>query len=307
MPRLTKDEWSTLIGRYQSGELAGTLAKEFGCSGAAISAMLQRKGIVRHDASFVYRTAAGCILNDGAFSIITPEAVYWVGFLMADGSVTNGNTVGVVLSERDVDHVEKFRQFMGSRNKIIREIPSRYSDSHKMTLACRFAFRSARVCADLAAHGVVRQKTHTAKASNQLAMNRDFWRGVVDGDGHVALHHMPSYFNRHPKINAWSKPRDVARLELVGSKVLLTQFLEFVISVVPDTKASVRPHKSIFRVSIGGLTAARVVDNLYTGATVALERKANAAINIRQAGVAEIAGIPWDTRESTAVRHEHAQ
>jgi len=37
------------------------------------------------------------------------------------------------------------------------------------------------------------------------------------------------------------------------------------------------------------------------------DRDTNAAINIRQAGVAEIAGIPWDTRESTAVRHEHAQ
>jgi len=37
------------------------------------------------------------------------------------------------------------------------------------------------------------------------------------------------------------------------------------------------------------------------------DRDTNAAINIRQAGLAELTGIPWGTRESTAVRHEHAQ
>src|SRR3990167_6935453 len=36
------------------------------------------------------------------------------------------------------------------------------------------------------------------------------------------------------------------------------------------------------------------------------DRDTNAAINIRQAGLAEIAGIPQDMRESTAVSHEYA-
>lgn len=277
MGRLSKDAWNEIIARYQNGELAGELAKEFGCSGRAVGAMLERRRIEKHDPSFVYRTASGHSINDRAFNEITPDAAYWIGFLMADGTVTTGNTVAIVLSEIDAPHLERFRDFLSASNKVIFGVNAGFC---RKTRACRFAFRSSSVCKALAQYGVVANKTHTASVSEALARNRDFWRGVVDGDGHIAVNHKPSYFNRHPKVNAWSKPRTVARLDLVGSEQLLKQFSAFVASIVPRANISVRPHKSIYVIGLGGGTAESVIRALYDGASTALERKMSAARNI---------------------------
>ena len=66
--------------------------------------------IVR-DSSLCQRT---CQLNEQAFSKLTPEAAYWVGFLMADGSIV-GRSVGIALALKDAGHLELFRAFMGSK------------------------------------------------------------------------------------------------------------------------------------------------------------------------------------------------
>lgn len=291
MPRLSKSVWAEIIGRYQNGELATSLAREFGCSGVAVSAMLKRKGVSAHDTSYVYRTAAGHILNEMAFDVLTPDAAYWIGFLMADGSVTDGNTIALVLSEKDTSHLEKFKQFLGASNKIVTGIINRYSTNCKESRGARFAVRSKNLCKVLNKYGVTQNKSATARASEQIAGNRDFWRGVVDGDGYIALQYRRSYFNAHPRINAWSKPRVDARLELVGSEPLLNQFKTFVESIIPSADITVRPHKNIFRVGLGGKTAEILIATLYKDASEGLDRKVNAARNILSFATAGEAGL----------------
>jgi hypothetical protein len=286
MPRLSVAVWEQIINRYKAGELPTALGIEFGCSGPAVCAMLRRRGIGRHSRSYVYRAASGCHHNEHAFDVVTPESAYWIGFLMADGTVTSGNTMAVVLSERDVGHLEKLKSFLGASNKIVRKISGRYSEAHSETYSARFAVRSPRLCAALANYGVRPRKTNNATACDVLASNRDFWRGVIDGDGYVSLHSAPSYFNRHPKVNAWSKPRLVPRIELVGSQPLLEQFCQYVKSIVPGTKVSVKAHKSIYRVSLGGDTARTIASALYSNASTVLDRKANAAKNLELVGAA---------------------
>jgi hypothetical protein len=48
--------------------------------------------------------------------------------------------------------------------------------------------------------------------------------------------------------------------------------------------ATVRPHKSLYRVGLGGSTASAIMSRLYNGAPMALERKVNAARNILPLG-----------------------
>ncbi len=42
------------------------------------------------------------IINSNAFSTLTPESAYWVGFLMADGCISNkGRSIKLQLAEVD--------------------------------------------------------------------------------------------------------------------------------------------------------------------------------------------------------------
>src|SRR5919106_4536600 len=60
-----------------------------------------------------------CQLNEHAFSgSLTPDAKYWVGFLIADGNISIKKEVPIVaihVQERDKDHIDKkFRSFVRS-------------------------------------------------------------------------------------------------------------------------------------------------------------------------------------------------
>lgn len=42
-----------------------------------------------------------------AFSVLTPESAYWIGFLMADGCVHDESKVVLALKNSDKNHIEK--------------------------------------------------------------------------------------------------------------------------------------------------------------------------------------------------------
>ena len=93
--------------------------------------------------------------------------------------------------------------------------------------------------------------------------SRDFWRGVVDGDGSLGL--LASGY---------------AYFGLVGSRRLLEAFLVFLQSNGLGARMTIRPDKTIFQVATAGHIAERIVSFLYENATVALDRKAASAAKI---------------------------
>jgi len=270
MWKLNNTEKNIVCRRYIRGDSAPAIAADYDVSAPAIIGILSRRGVPR-------RTRRGAQkhlpLKETAFSSPTPEALYWAGFLMADGSIF-GNTLALTLSDKDSAHVSAFRVFLGSGHALtkIHQSPS--------APAIRLAVRSEALIHDLARWGVLPNKTFTALAKEEAIRSKDFWRGVVDGDGWVAMVHQKPYFNKHHKINAWSRPYDMPRLQLVGAEPLMHQFLQFVHSVVPSCKVTVRHHKSIFSVGLGWLPAACVIQELYYDGCIGLQRKVNSARNI---------------------------
>jgi hypothetical protein len=61
-------------------------------------------------------------LNESCFDVLTENAAYWIGFLMADGNIHKGRqgspVVRLTISDKDYGHLIKFRQFLGSTHKI---------------------------------------------------------------------------------------------------------------------------------------------------------------------------------------------
>lgn len=222
------------------------LGHRFGIPAPDICYLLDRSRVARRSRSAAYRRLhrRRLSLNAAAFAKITAESAYWAGFLMADGCVS-GNQVKLELAHRDRGHVKAFRSFLSSEHPV--STTRRYS--------VRLQVGSPQLVSDLAALGVLPRKSLTAVAHPRLAVDRDFWRGVVDGDGHIGV------------------KRGCPELTLYGSQMLVSQFQDFVHAIV-ETKATVRPCENIYRFMVSGWRARSVLRHLYEGAEIALPRKA---------------------------------
>ena len=114
------------------------------------------------------------------FEIIdTEEKAYWLGFLYADGSVgSTDNRIELGLAEKDLNHIEKFKEFIGVPNKI---------SYRPQTKSYRYIFKSIPCKEDLIKQGCVPKKSLILKfPTEQQVPNyliKHFIRGYFDGDG----------------------------------------------------------------------------------------------------------------------------
>ena len=286
--RLTKSQRDEIPGLYLSGISSQSLANSFCVSSVAIRGILKRRGVTLRDRS---QSQKKCTLDDNAFDVLTPDACYWAGFIFADGCLFHREgspSLTVRLAEKDEEHLHKLASFLKSSHKILKVCIQSNSTSFVGTgISYQLSVRSAKIVNRLEALGC---DGLLSVPFYQLQESRDFWRGVIDGDGCLGVYEQPSYFNKHPKINAWSKPRSIARIELVGGEPLLHCFVRFIQTICPCAENTVKKHKSIFRVGIGGNTAIKIANALYEDSSVSLDRKCNAARNIRDEGLRILAG-----------------
>lgn len=195
-------------------------------------------------------------LNENAFDTLTEESAYWVGFLMADGCVS-GRYLRLGLAEIDLPHIEKLKTFLGSSHVVAYSPEGVY----------QFAVSSRRLASALAKYGVVPRKTHSAQVIG-LEHNRHFWRGVIDGDGSLGIYR--SGRNMLPR----------PRIQLVGSRELLTQFIAFVKARFPECRLNMTPSRSIYYVGTNGKFARALVALLYSDCSTYLGRKYDKAVEI---------------------------
>jgi hypothetical protein len=192
---------------------------------------------------------------------------------MADGCIKKHGSqtpeIALGLQARDADHVKSFRDFVNGNGPITTVTRNRSN---------YYRFRSSRIAAALARFGVIPRKSLNAIAGDQVAMDRNFWRGVVDGDGWLLNR------GRH------------ARLGLCGgSKRLVEQFLEFCRSICSRIGCRVRSRLWVARdgrvsdVYYANLCAgvADVVTVLYGNCTVSLPRKMDVALQIMKQELAK--------------------
>lgn len=124
---------------------------------------------------------------------------------------------------------------------------------------------SVRLVHALARYGVVPAKSESAEAKGGINSGPHaaaFFRGVVDGDGYLG----------------WQKSDcgvlgKYAKVGLVGSRLLVGQFADYVRSVAPVCEASVHPMNGIWAFTTTGSVAVKVIRRLYENCPVALPRK----------------------------------
>lgn len=241
---------------YSEGVSQHELARRFGAYRSLILSVLRRRGV----AIRTIRDICCPALREDAFDHAETDeaAAYWTGFLMADGCVSHYHSrpaIIIHLHESDAEHITRFLRFVGSTADPHFAKPGKRSGP-----GARGVVYSERLVEALTSYGVVPRKSATAEA-RRLETNRHFWRGVVDGDGNLAV---------RPRRNPAHTPQPV--LQVVGSQPLMAQFTEFANRLVG---AATEPHAShrCWGCAYHSGAAAALVSEMYTDCTVALPRK----------------------------------
>ncbi len=215
---------------------------------AAVAAWLSDKA--RHND----RTSAArrkWTLDENSFRRVTRESAYWLGFLMADGSVSR-NRIVINLAAKDIGHLDKFLKFVKCENRGI------YKNKKNCVGIC---VSSRQMTWDLAKHGIVERKTYrNIPASKSVCRFASFWLGLMDGDGCISWHSSKS-----------GKPK-TPRVSFYGSKPLMKQAAAMMLRFGLG-RHSIHPQGSIWNVRITGEKAQDLLKIMYSRSPVWLDRK----------------------------------
>lgn len=143
--------------------------------------------------------------NSARFIHLTPDDLYWLGWLASDGCLdwqsNRGWRVILELKESDKALVERFAVFIGAKPPTQR----------KATRAWRSCLSSNVIGARLFDLGITARKSNNLVVKPELARSPHFWRGVFEGDGSYNLND-----RKYPCVSFGS-----------GSKAFLEQLHEF--------------------------------------------------------------------------------
>jgi len=176
-----------------------------------------------------------------------PESWYWLGYIAADGCVSSKtNTISVI--SKDIDHLEKYRLFLQKYSeKEIKMI------SGGKTTECKVVSFGNKVTKEfLISLGITPKKSKTLNLNFEI--NRDFLRGVFDGDGYA------------PTLKGWKNPKITS-----NSEVFLNQIKTYLNKF--EIITYIRKSENCFYIDISRKSIEKFYNLLYEGADLFMERK----------------------------------
>lgn len=180
-----------LLERYAThGTLTG-IAKELGVTKQAMYTAFKKRGIPVTQAGQVAKDRCSKYSYDSSFfsSIDSEIKAYWLGFLMADGCVTEKTRsyrLKLALKSSDKKHIEKFMDALKSNTPIL----TKYAKLNGKTYEyCQVTVNSTSMCKDLICLGVKPRKSMLEYIPDIPGdLIRHFIRGYFDGDGCATVH-----------------------------------------------------------------------------------------------------------------------
>jgi hypothetical protein len=200
--------------------------------------------------------------------IDTEEKAYWLGFIIADGSVRKhkGGSLylKLALSSKDKNHLEKFKKFLKSDNKISTYKVGNSQTSEKIYETCEFQTGKKEITSTLEQYGIVPSKSFSIEfpdVSEELV--RHLIRGIWDGDGSVLY-----------RANNKKYPNNFSpEVQLCGNKYILDSvqnIFEQKLGIIPSKLSTV---SSIFLFRKNTRPAKKIIEYLYKDSSIYLDRK----------------------------------
>ena len=268
-----------LIERYEQGWAINTLAGEFHMHRDTIKKLLVHNRIPLRTRRFRKLQDARPGWEE-AFSKPTAAALYWAGFLMADGSIVRRQgepAIDCRLALRDIDHIRALCDFVGRGKPITHK-----AKGQAPLVGWRVI--SEPMAGDLARWGIVpvKGRLDDTAPKGEARLSIDFWRGMIDGDGSIGMS------GRSPQV------------QLTGRRGISEAFIEFVeanlmLHLLPRYDRTAKrylrkvriheyPEGGATKVILNGKNAVALCELLYANAPhgLYLRRKRGAAIEITQ-------------------------
>lgn len=131
-------------------------------------------------------------------SIDTPDKAYWLGFIMADGSVSGG-TFRLGLSRKDREQVVKLQRFLGSTHPVVDYITSNGYEATRLDIGIKYFTES------LNRNGIIVGKTNSPSIPNTVPAHlySHFVRGLFDGDG--GMYVSETQPSRHSRVHLYGE------------------------------------------------------------------------------------------------------
>lgn len=250
------EEYQEAKRLYQEGMSLTELGKMFKTSRHKLSHMFKKEGITVRTRKYE--------INETYFDKIdSEEKAYWLGFLYADGYVTNEGryNVALTLKAEDKSHIEKLQQIICPKQPLhIKRstLDEKEYESYTLNLSSKHMVES------LIEKGCTPKKSLTLTFPTFLPKNleRHFMRGYFDGDGGLYVQPERKWF----------------RAYLLGTEDFLNSFQTIISN---ETGLSItklyhdkRHSDNTFTLTKGGFNTVRTfMDFLYKDATIYLDRK----------------------------------
>lgn len=172
----------TIIEKYEQGLSGIQIGKDLGIKTYQVHYILDKHGVKKRKNGQNWKKYTA--KYDFFETIDTEEKAYWLGFIAADGYVTNRNQVGITLNTKDKSHLEKFKKAISSTHKIFDYV---YDTTFKKdTEYSRILITSDKMKNDLVSKGILEQKTFLLEFPiTDSSLIKDYIRGYIDGDGSI--------------------------------------------------------------------------------------------------------------------------
>ena len=208
MPKLDK---TAVAERYHSGKSIQWIAAHYEVCYNSVWGLLKRGGIARRPAA----PPRLYTLDEHFFDVINTELkAYWLGFLCADGSISDHQVI-LRLGWKDREHVSAFARAVGSNAKPVRIEPREAKLTSGQIIKsgpiARIDISSVKIVRALESLGFGKKSERRCYAFVENHLARHFWRGTIDGDGFLGIYGQKCRF----------------KIGLAGTYPLIQAFLAF--------------------------------------------------------------------------------
>jgi intein-encoded DNA endonuclease-like protein len=260
-----------IIKLYNSGLTTYQVGKQLNCSQTCVLNCLKDYNIDRRKTSS-YNTKY--ITNCNFFNIIdSEEKAYFLGLLYADGNVylrkKHSYELSIKLKEEDKYILEKLRDYLSPTTSLKKIVDKRTNNLHFL-----FKINSKKICEQLIKIGCIPNKSLLLKFPEiEERLVSHFIRGYFDGDGCI--------YERKP-----SKTGSVNYGWQITSTIMFCEVVKNYLQklgVNSNLKLACAHSNNItVTLSVGGNNQVKkVLDWMYDGATIYLNRKYNKYIKLK--------------------------
>lgn len=115
------------------------------------------------------------------------ESAYWIGFILADGTIENESRIKLRIAESDKDHMEKYANYI--KANVILQNKQKSAKEHHQRLVCVDFSRKELVKSICEKYQILPKKTYNPPIIDNIKISDDQWIaliiGFIDGDGTI--------------------------------------------------------------------------------------------------------------------------